>query len=600
MQNSLNMNQKQCSEPGCELEAEYGCQCTSPETYLCKLHWMKHCELPNRDHTFESVFLKPCEGTQEAILEFLKSKLSENQESRKNITVSFSQHLNSSEDSFENFLKRLDSESAEIKICFEKISEAKKLSKFEQDPLLKLLALQPNEAIEKIKPMLSCKPDSYTNINLICSLTGEIEKIIESFIKNKFEKYLENKLSGLEKTLEKHDQIINSANDFVENLKDTISTLIAENEKSKKDFEEWKQEVETKRKWEVASRNSQLSNSITDILKVSNLNKKQLNFKNWSPDVKINEIKSATLNEAFNSEIDQDSISVCSLYESEILSVPDLRFYYQDNFDTEIKKKSLYLIDKGINKNTNLIVFDTENEMEDIKTLNISDQLDSGTCIAQLPDGKFFCFGKRCPASGISLTIDKKLKICMMPSGTPCCYSSAVYFNRNIYCFGGWNDEKSPLALSERFDMNENKWIKLSPLPNPDCCLHSLIFKKNILISGSENRKLLRYSILGNDFTTIPFEFAERKRKIMVNAVRLYLIECGGFIYESEIEDDTVWKIIAPSVISEICPWQVYCLYNKETIYIGCRDLNEYYKFSLLSKNMAAILHTSQESCLTF
>ncbi|CAG9336088.1 unnamed protein product [Blepharisma stoltei] len=70
----------------------------------------------------------------------------------------------------------------------------------------------------------------------------------------------------------------------------------------------------------------------------------------------------------------------------------------------------------------------------------------------------------------------------------------------------------------------------------------------------------------------------------MVNAVRLYLIECGGFIYKSEIEDDTAWKIVAASVISEICPWQVYCLYNKETIYIGCRDLNEYYKFICLAK----------------
>ncbi|CAG9316469.1 unnamed protein product [Blepharisma stoltei] len=69
------MKAKRCSEPNWEFEVEYSCICPSPESYLCKLHWIDLCELPNRDHTFESVFLKPCERTKEVIFQTLKQAL---------------------------------------------------------------------------------------------------------------------------------------------------------------------------------------------------------------------------------------------------------------------------------------------------------------------------------------------------------------------------------------------------------------------------------------------------------------------------------------------------------------------------------------------
>ncbi|CAG9326577.1 unnamed protein product [Blepharisma stoltei] len=69
-----------------------------------------------------------------------------------------------------------------------------------------------------------------------------------------------------------------------------------------------------------------------------------------------------------------------------------------------------------------------------------------------------------------------------MPSGTPCYYSSALYFDRSVFCFGGSNGNH--LALSERFDFNQNCWIKLAALPKADIKCHCIILNGNILIAG--------------------------------------------------------------------------------------------------------------------
>ncbi|CAG9334777.1 unnamed protein product [Blepharisma stoltei] len=94
-----------------------------------------------------------------------------------------------------------------------------------------------------------------------------------------------------------------------------------------------------------------------------------------------------------------------------------------------------------------------------------------------------------------------------------------------------------------------------------------------ILISGYINRNLLLYSIDIDSFSIISSAFTKYKRKILVNAERrLYLIESkNGSIYESKIGSLIDWTQIANSII-DFNPSQVYCLYNKGAIYIGCID----------------------------
>ncbi|CAG9324882.1 unnamed protein product [Blepharisma stoltei] len=127
-----------------------------------------------------------------------------------------------------------------------------------------------------------------------------------------------------------------------------------------------------------------------------------------------------------------------------------------------------------------------------------------------------------------------------------------------------------------------------------DSWCHSFIYKGNILISGNRFTHILIYSPEIDSFSIIPYDFKEYKRKILINSERLYLIEdrdweSNGFIYESEIGDEYTWKRVGESLVRYEYD-QVYCSYNKESIYIGCLETGNpekfYYKFNLKEKVM--------------
>ncbi|CAG9319512.1 unnamed protein product [Blepharisma stoltei] len=103
-------------------------------------------------------------------------------------------------------------------------------------------------------------------------------------------------------------------------------------------------------------------------------------------------------------------------------------------------------------------------------------------------------------------------------------------------------------------------------MPKADFKCHSVVFNGNILISGWTKKTILLYSVDLNSFSKIPYGFGKFKRKILINIGRLYLIECDGFVYESEVGDEYNWKQIANSII-KFEHWQVHCSYNKGGIY---------------------------------
>ncbi|CAG9329195.1 unnamed protein product [Blepharisma stoltei] len=593
------MEVKKCLEQNCEFEAEYICQCTSPEAYLCKIHFINHCEISGRLHKFAPIFLIPIAETKEAILKFLAEKKSEHEKLKKKILNSFSQNLWNTENNFEDLLKKFESGSTELNDLFKKISQTNKLSKLEQDPILKLLSLSPDEAIEKVKTLVSVNSDSYSSEHALCELSQEIDKLIERSIKEKLEDIFESRFSKIEKILEKHDKKINSnkkmPDDKHTDIRSSYTDLLKEVKKNKKEFEDWKKATKLKRKKEMDAFNSQLLSLSEEINKrLSGLDEKQQISENSSLSSKINELKikrSEILSNPIDPEIEWDFRKTCSLYENELRetcnSSQELNQAYKDYIITFHKRTSLYLT-KEENNRTNLMIFDTKNEEEEVKPLDSSEVLNWDTCIAQIPNCELFCYGKA-PSSGISLIIDENFRARTLPAGKPCAISSAIYYNRNVYCFGGLNPNGNISTLSKRFDLEGNRWVNLNPMPQGDCYCHCVTFKGNIFISGHANKNILRYSITSNSFTKIPFNFAAEKRKLLIKAERFYLIECGGKVYESEIGDENSWKQIGNSLISKN-PAQVYYLYNKGAIYIVTSlKMERYFKFNLAQKVMVKI-----------
>ncbi|CAG9329808.1 unnamed protein product [Blepharisma stoltei] len=264
---------------------------------------------------------------------------------------------------------------------------------------------------------------------------------------------------------------------------------------------------------------------------------------------------------------------------------------------------SLYLLELDKHK-VNLFIYDTKSEREEVQRLKTPKPLDRFSCAALLPNSELFCFGMY-PLFGTTLIFDSNYKAYELPSGTPCFYSSVIYFNTSVYCFGGSNDQ-GLLNLSCRFDLNRNRWIKLAPMPKPDWYCNSITFNRNILISGVWNKNIWLYSVDIDSFSVIPYEFAWLKRKILINAEeRLYLIECEGeAIYESRVGDEYVWEIIGNSIIS-LCPSYVFWAYNERGIYIGCieyksrKKTRHYYKFNLDRKELIE-LENNKPACNLF
>ncbi|CAG9333744.1 unnamed protein product [Blepharisma stoltei] len=286
-----------------------------------------------------------------------------------------------------------------------------------------------------------------------------------------------------------------------------------------------------------------------------------------------------------NPELEMDFRATCSeLQLNPSLYDPPIMQAYQDYLNAYQQKTSLYNFAYE-NKRTSLIIYNTETETQEAKALQTPQELDKFTCIAQLPNGKLFCFGNN-RLSRITVLIDRNGGVEVLPSGTRCQQSSCIYFNNSVYCFGG-QDNKGLLTLSCRFDLDQNRWIKLTPMPQADLLCNSIMFNGNILISGYIRRNLCLYSTDIDSFSTIPYKFSNYRRKILINSERLYLIECIklGKIYESEIGSYMDWTPIGNTSAINCRPVQVYCSYNKGGIYFGIEEY-QYYKFDLNEKRM--------------
>ncbi|CAG9317522.1 unnamed protein product [Blepharisma stoltei] len=281
-----------------------------------------------------------------------------------------------------------------------------------------------------------------------------------------------------------------------------------------------------------------------------------------------------------NPELEMDFRATCSAIQLDTsLDDPPVMQAYEDYLNAYQQKTSLYNL-----KGDRLIIYNTETETQEVKILQTPQPLDLYTCTTQLPNGKLFCFGNIAPFGNAAL-IDLNGGIEVLPSGTSCGFSSCICFNKSVYCFGGYN--KGYLTLSSKFDLDQNRWFQLTPMPRSDYQCHSIMFNGNILFSGYYNRHLFLYSIDIDSFSTIPYEFAIRRRKILINAERLYLIECdkGGVIYESEIGSYMNWIPIEKTIKIDWSTQQVYCSYNKGGICIGIKG-SDYFKFDLKEKRV--------------
>ncbi|CAG9324913.1 unnamed protein product [Blepharisma stoltei] len=305
----------------------------------------------------------------------------------------------------------------------------------------------------------------------------------------------------------------------------------------------------------------------------------------------LNELQSkriSLLSKPNSAKAEQNFRKNCLLYENHAYGFLFSQAY-QGFVNSYHQNASLYLIGES-NEKTKLFIYDTENEREDMKDFRYQWKLDKIHCIAQLPNGELFGTYESEKHAFSAFIVDRNYKVRLLPYQKPHGYAVAVYFNRSVYCFGGYD------FISSRYDMDLNIWRELTIKRVYDNCCHCIIFNGNILISINFTHNpnyLLLYSIDIDSFSDIPLPFYGNKTNVLVNTEeRLYLIEFeGGWIYESKISSYTTWSRVAESNIN-FNPFLTYCSYNKGGIYISAIDSGsgrEYLKFDLDRKVLIEI-----------
>ncbi|CAG9321995.1 unnamed protein product [Blepharisma stoltei] len=323
------------------------------------------------------------------------------------------------------------------------------------------------------------------------------------------------------------------------------------------DLEEFKRLIEKT----VQADNSDLFSSVKQFCELSKLRTKI----------------SAVLARPNSAQAEKDFRRTVSVYENKTLD-PLIAQAYQEYVKVYHQATSLYRVTSNDDGKNSLLIYDTENEKEEEKELKIPLKLNSEKMITKLPNGELFCFSESNP-----VIIDKNYEFRVLPAGDPN-FEIAIYFDRNVYCFGPENDFGGRCS---RFDMDLYCWRKINPTVGEDSRYHGVLFNGNIVISGYWYRNLKLYAVGIDSWSNIDYKFGNAKIKTMINAndERLYVIETRGSIYESEFGNEYSWQRLAKSIITGNYNC-ITCSYNKGGFYIlnsiwSCR---EYCKFNLDQK----------------
>ncbi|CAG9334160.1 unnamed protein product [Blepharisma stoltei] len=101
-----------------------------------------------------------------------------------------------------------------------------------------------------------------------------------------------------------------------------------------------------------------------------------------------------------------------------------------------------------------------------------------------------------------------------------------VYYNNSVFLFGG-NSSGADMDLAMKFNLNQNRWVKIPKLISPsDSCSYAL-FKDSIFICGLNHTKLYKYDLNIDSYSGIDIAGVGRQiKKTLVYAdSNLYMID---------------------------------------------------------------------------
>ncbi|CAG9327936.1 unnamed protein product [Blepharisma stoltei] len=147
----------ECWKLGCKNKVKVLCKCVVPALYSCKTHWYKHSQAASiKKHDFEHLQLKPNQGYKEALIEELHRLSRELLDIKENLIKETYKKIQELKLSLIKELENIEKIRINQLDLIRKIDSVKTIPKINQNPLEKLLSLDPDSARKKLDE-LGCR-----------------------------------------------------------------------------------------------------------------------------------------------------------------------------------------------------------------------------------------------------------------------------------------------------------------------------------------------------------------------------------------------------------------------------------------------------------
>ncbi|CAG9314451.1 unnamed protein product [Blepharisma stoltei] len=169
--------------------------------------------------------------------------------------------------------------------------------------------------------------------------------------------------------------------------------------------------------------------------------------------------------------------------------------------------------------------------------------------ICKLPDNNLFCFQGINAYSSPTFMIYEDNSIRYLTSRPNLCrYASAIYYENEVYSFGG-NNDFGYVTTPEKYNISENKWYKIPQnLSVGSISCNGFSYKDKIFFVGLNHAKIYIYHVSQNKYSEIPINLTPNAVKILhLIGNCIYVIESNSKIYEIDADDIQRWRIAGTS-----------------------------------------------------
>ncbi|CAG9326604.1 unnamed protein product [Blepharisma stoltei] len=218
--------------------------------------------------------------------------------------------------------------------------------------------------------------------------------------------------------------------------------------------------------------------------------------------------------------------------------------------------------------------------------LYIQERISPFISMCRLPNSEVFCYGN---GSGFTFTFNSQGSFRQLWYGRPYYDSGCVYYNGNVYAFGGSSGYRV-VNRAYKFSLSKNQWSRLANMPAEFMLCSCAVLQHKIIISCSDGSRVYDPEI--DSYTELSPSSQINGLVVYVIRNRGYIFGSGGKIYESGVRNPYNWELSGNVTPLKNTPFGYFGHY-KDAFYFLLRDFC-LYKFDIQNRHFSKVASFSE------